>query len=73
MKYIKTTKGGDAGKGRREIMIKQIKLARAVDSLIETRGEPAFTVIFDPKKPQSCKDIKAITRKSIERQAHLIM
>ena len=48
--------------------LKQVKFAHAVDSLIECHGTEAYEVIFDAAKPQTQKDILAISRKSWERQ-----
>ena len=47
---------------------KAVKFAHAVDTLIETHGEWAHRVIFDPTNPQTRGDILAIARKSWERQ-----
>ena len=49
-------------------ILKQVKFAHAVDSMIECHGEEAYEVIFDAAKPQTRKDILQISRKSRERQ-----
>ena len=51
-----------------DVIRRQITLANAVDSLIVEHGEEAHNVIFDRDKPQTRKDILAISRKSWERQ-----
>ena len=48
--------------------LNQVKFAHAVDFLIECHGVEAYEVLFDGVKPQSRKDILAISRECPEQQ-----
>lgn len=49
-----------------------IKFATAVETLIENCGESAWSVLFDPKRPQTRTEILSLSRTSDVRQRHRI-
>jgi hypothetical protein len=49
-----------------------IKFATAVETLIENCGESAWTVLFDPMRPQKAQAILRLSRTSDVRQRHRI-